>query len=142
MIVEINKGRENFEAAAKLREEVFVVEQGFVDEFDEIDDIAWHVTLFEGEECVGVGRIFSESIQPDEYHVGRVAIKKTHRNHGLGRVIMNELEKIALANMAKCVVLSAQVPAIDFYRSCGYTLEGERYNDQHQPHQKMIKLLD
>lgn len=142
MIIEINKGRENFDSAAALRKEVFVDEQGFIDEFDELDDVSWHVTLFEDGVCVGVGRIFSEATQPDEYHVGRVAVKKTHRHKGLGRVIMSELEKIALANMARRVVLSAQVPAIDFYRSCGYQVEGEQYNDQHQPHQKMVKLLD
>lgn len=141
MKVIINKGRENFTDAANLRQEVFVDEQGFIDEFDELDDLAWHVTLYDGGACVGVGRIFSETDQPDEYHIGRVAIKKECRNQGLGKIMMNELEKVALANKAHRVVLSAQVPAIGFYQSCGYVAEGERYNDQHQPHQKMVKHI-
>lgn len=142
MIVKINKGKENFDDATKLREEVFVKEQGFVDEFDFIDDIAWHITLYENDVCIGVGRIFALETQPDEFHIGRLAIKKDFRKKGYGRIIMNELEKIAIANMAKKVVLSSQVHALDFYRSCNYQSEGDVYLDQHEPHQKMIKLLD
>jgi len=142
MFIKVYKGKENFEDAAKLRDEVFVKEQGFVDEFDHIDDIAWHVTLYQDDQCIGVGRIFAEDTQPDEFHIGRLAIKKAYRKKGYGRIIMNELEKIAIANMAKKVVLSAQVHALDFYRSCEYQSEGDVYLDQHEPHQKMIKLLD
>ncbi len=142
MEIKVNKGQVNFEDASTLREEVFVEEQGFVDEFDHIDDIAWHVTLYENDVCIGVGRIFALDIQPDEFHIGRLAIKKAYRKKGYGRIIMNELEKIAMANMAKKIALSAQVHALDFYRSCNYQCEGDVYLDQHEPHQKMIKLLD
>lgn len=142
MEIKVNKGQVDFEDASKLREEVFVEEQGFVDEFDHIDDIAWHVTLYENNVCIGVGRIFALDIQPDEFHIGRLAVKKAYRKKGYGRIIMNELEKIAIANMAKKIALSAQVHALDFYRSCNYQSEGDVYLDQHEPHQKMIKLLD
>jgi predicted GNAT family N-acyltransferase len=141
-LIVINKGRESFDDAAKLREEVFILEQGFIDEFDDIDDIAWHVTLYLDDECIGVGRVFALELQPDEFHIGRLAIKKPYRNKGYGRVIMNELEKIAIANMATRIVLSAQVQALDFYRSCGYKAEGDVYLDQHEPHQKMVRLPD
>ncbi len=141
-VIVINKGRESFDDAAHLRQEVFVLEQGFVDEFDDIDDIAWHVTMYLNKECIGVGRVFAFDLQPDEFHIGRLAIKKPYRNKGYGRVIMNELEKIAMANMAIRIVLSAQVQALDFYRSCGYQDDGETYLDQHEPHQKMVKLPD
>ncbi len=135
----VSKGKESFEDAAKLRQEVFVNEQGFVDEFDEIDDFAWHVTLYRDGECIGTGRVYAFEVQPDEFHIGRLAIKKPYRKKGYGRVIMTELEKIALANMAQRIVLSGQVQALDFYRSCGYLPEGEVYLDQHEPHQKMVK---
>ena len=142
MNIKINKGKVDFDDASNLRNEVFVQEQGFVDEFDFIDDIAWHVTLYVEENCIGVGRVFALDTQPNEFHIGRLAIKKPFRKKGYGRIIMNELEKIAIANMAERIVLSAQVHALDFYRSCGYKKEGDPYLDQHEPHQKMVKLPD
>lgn len=41
------------EEAKTIREAVFIKEQGFKDEFDEIDDVAKHVLLFEGDIPVG-----------------------------------------------------------------------------------------
>ena len=39
-------------------EAVFIKEQGFKDEFDEIDDFAKHVLLFDGDIPVGTCRFF------------------------------------------------------------------------------------
>lgn len=46
------------EEAKTIREAVFIKEQGFKDEFDEIDDVAKHVLLFEGDIPVGTCRFF------------------------------------------------------------------------------------
>lgn len=46
------------EEAKTIREAVFINEQGFKDEFDEIDDVAKHVLLFEGDIPVGTCRFF------------------------------------------------------------------------------------
>ena len=59
------------EEAKKIREEVFVKEQGFREEFDGIDEMAIHIVLFDGEKAVGTCRLFSHDSQPD-YHVGEL----------------------------------------------------------------------
>ena len=46
------------EEAKTIREAVFIKEQGFKDEFDEIDDVAKHVLLFDGDIPVGTCRFF------------------------------------------------------------------------------------
>lgn len=46
------------EEAKAIREEVFIKEQGFKDEFDEIDDVAKHVLIFDGDIPVGTCRFF------------------------------------------------------------------------------------
>ena len=39
------------------------------------------------------------------------------------------------------VFVSAQVRAMPFYESLGYTVEGEQYMDEHCPHIRMRKAL-
>ena len=56
-----------------IRQEVFVEEQGFHHEFDEIDPKAWHLVLYENEQAAGCCRFFS-SDQPGVYILGRLAV--------------------------------------------------------------------
>ena len=46
--------------AKEIRLEVFVKEQGFEEEFDDIDETAAHIVLFDGSFPVGVCRIFTD----------------------------------------------------------------------------------
>ena len=46
------------EEARKIREMVFMQEQGFEEEFDTIDDYAKHLILFDGEVAAGTCRFF------------------------------------------------------------------------------------
>ena len=46
--------------AKEIRLEVFVKEQGFEEEFDDIDETAAHIVLFDGSHPVGVCRIFTD----------------------------------------------------------------------------------
>lgn len=140
MKIQIQKGRVNFEDAYQLRHEVFELEQGFVDEFDAIDEVAYHITLYKDDECVGVGRLY----QDDDlsYHVGRFAIKETYRKAGYGRQLMKAIEDLAKSLGAKKLALSSQVQALKFYESCGYQAVGPGHFEQDCPHQNMIKLLD
>ena len=68
--------------AAAIRNNVFVEEQGFTDEFDAIDERSWHVVVYDGEKAVATGRVFSDS--ETEYHIGRVAgiLQKRHGTDG------------------------------------------------------------
>jgi|LSQX01.3.fsa_nt_gb predicted GNAT family N-acyltransferase len=136
----IRQGKQAFDDAMALRQEVFVDEQGFVDEFDAFDAIAYHVTLYKEAVCVGVGRVYQDS--DGSFHLGRIAIKKEERHKGYGRIIMDELEQLARRQGAKKLALSSQVQALKFYERCGYQAVGPRHMEQHCPHQNMIKLLD
>ena len=46
--------------AKELRLEVFVKEQGFEEEFDDIDETAAHIVLFDGARPVGVCRLVTD----------------------------------------------------------------------------------
>lgn len=127
--------------AREIREEVFIKEQGFKAEFDEIDDIAVHFVMFDdNKNAVAVCRAFTEK-NSEEYHLGRLAVKKSHRGQHLGEEILKEAEKHIKSLGGKAVLLSAQVRVSDFYEKLGYKKYGDIYYDEFCPHIMMKKEL-
>lgn len=127
--------------AKKIREDVFVKEQGFKTEFDEIDDIAIHFVMFnDNDNAVAVCRAFVES-NPTEYHLGRLAVKKEYRGQHLGEEILKEAEKHIKSIGGRAVLLSAQVRVSAFYEKQGYKKFGDIYYDEFCPHIMMKKNL-
>lgn len=117
-------------------------EQGFTYEFDDMDNTALHITLYdEGSDGTAIAccRIFPDG--PKAWHVGRVAVRKEYRNRGLGAAVMAEAEKAAASRGAEKIALSAQVQAAGFYRRLGYVQVGEEYLEEHCPHVDMEKAL-
>ncbi len=121
--------------AARLRQEVFVDEQGFCDEFDEFDARSTHIVMFDGDEAVATLRFYFEG--EDSYHVGRVAVKKSRRGEGLGRVIMSEAVGVVSRRGGKFMTVGAQEDKAGFYSRCGFVPTGERYFEQDYPHVAM-----
>lgn len=77
--------------ARKLREDVFIHEQGFQNEFDEIDQCARHVICWENDRAVGTCRFFPAEAD-DTYCIGRMAVAKDHRHQQLGTLILEAAE--------------------------------------------------
>jgi len=122
----------------KTRTSVFVDEQGFKDEFDEIDKTCFHIVLYDNEKPVATCRYFKEG---ESFHIGRVAIIKEYRGKHLGSKIMQIAEKeITLLN-AKQIEVSAQVRVKDFYKKLGYKEVGEIYLDEFCEHIRMVKIV-
>ena len=129
------------EAAKKIREEVFVEEQGFTVEFDDKDEIAVHLVLF-AEDGIPVAtcRIFKDCGQ-DTYIVGRIAVIKDYRGKKLGSVLLSEAERYVKEKGGKCIVLLAQQRVAGFYKKAGFTEFGEVEYDEGCPHIRMKKCL-
>ena len=140
MKVNIVKGLENTSIAKAIRLAVFVDEQGFEDEFDQIDDIAWHIEVWDQGLPIAVGRMF-ESDHPGIYTIGRIAVIKEFRQKNVGKAVMEALENHARQLKAIAIELSAQCSAEGFYEKLGYIRQGEVYLDQFCPHIKMVKNL-
>lgn len=138
--VVISKDKKVRDDAYKVRVSVFVDEQGFVDEFDEIDNFAYHVAAYDGEKAIGSGRIFPER-DSSEYHVGRIAVLKDYRGQNVGSEIMREIEKFTAEIGVTGLVLSAQRRARGFYDKIGYEAQGEEYLEEGYPHVFMKKLF-
>ena len=101
------------EGCAAVRKAVFMEEQGFQQEFDDVDDRAYHVLIQDGERPVATGRLFTED--GETYLIGRVAVLSAYRGQHLGEHVVTALEQQAKACGAKCITLSAQCRAAGFY---------------------------
>jgi predicted GNAT family N-acyltransferase len=126
--------------AKMIREKVFMEEQGFQDEFDDIDKISLHLEIYKDNKAIGCARMYS--VKEHEYIFGRIAILKEYRGKGYGLKILQILEEEAKKRKALKVQLSAQVRASVFYEKAGYKKVGEEYFDEYCPHIKMIKTLN
>ena len=90
--IKIAKGLANNADARLIRQQVFVEEQGFVNEFDDIDAKAYHAVIYTGGYPIATGRLFDEN---GEAHIGRICVRKAYRGRDLGRMIVEALEKQA-----------------------------------------------
>ena len=126
--------------AWQIRKAVFIEEQGFHDEFDEIDSSCLHAVLFMDGKAAGTARMFTEN-GGKSYHIGRMAVLKEYRKKGVGSRIMKALLEKAKDFGAESCELSAQCRATGFYESLGFTASGGVYLDENCPHIHMFKKL-
>ena len=128
------------EEARQIREEVFVEEQGFKEEFDEIDTGAVHLVWYEAGEAAAVCRYYAGK-ERGIYWLGRLAVRKKFRGRHIGEKILSAAEEEIRKEGGKAICLSSQVRAKEFYVKCGYHAMGEEYMDEYCPHIKMKKEL-
>lgn len=127
--------------AIDVRIEVFVNEQGFRDEFDDIDEIATHFVAFdEAQRPIGTCRVFA-SDEDKVYLLGRLAIVKEYRGKGLGSEIVAYAEGYVKEIGGKELRLHAQCRVAEFYEKIGYTAFGEIGEEEGCPHIWMKKTL-
>lgn len=128
------------EEARLLRTLIFIEEQGFVREFDDLDAAAVHIVAFDGDKPIGTCRYYP---RPDgSYAIGRIAVAREYRGKGVGSALVLEAERRVALLGAKTTVVSAQLRAAGFYRSLGYTEQGSPYPEEHVPHILMVKGIE
>ena len=119
-----------------IRTEVFMKEQGFDNEFDDLDHQSVFVVVYDEVKAIGTGRCYKND---KGYVIGRVAVLKEYRNQGIGKVILSSLEEEIRKLGSTYIELSAQQRVQTFYEKLGYIRCGDVYFDEHCPHVKMIK---
>jgi predicted GNAT family N-acyltransferase len=128
------------EEARQIRNEVFVKEQGFVGEFDEIDNIARHIVIYEKKQPISTCRIYL-NIKKQSFVIGRIAVVKEWRGKNIGTIMLDVAEDNIRRDGGKSVILSAQVRVGGFYEKQGYKKQGMVYLDEDCSHIWMKKNL-
>ena len=126
------------EAAMQIREAVFCREQGFIDEFDEIDGTATHLLLLSDGEPVGTCRVFKKD---GGYFLGRLAVLREFRARGCGRELLLAAEDVVREKGGESLRLHSQLQAKGFYEAVGYVAASDADEEQGCPHVWMEKAL-
>jgi predicted GNAT family N-acyltransferase len=130
------------DAAFLLRRAVFETEQNVPRPLDrDAHDLnADHVVAIDPSgRCVGTGRIVR--IDNRVGQIGRQAVAKDQRQHGVGGRMLEALERMATLRGLRELIVHAQLPAESFYRKRGYVREGDVFKEEGVPHVLMRKRL-
>ena len=88
-------------------------------EKDEFEGEAFHQAAWDDEgKIIGVGRL--HRLAGNRGQVRFMAVDPAHRNRGVGRVILQELEGKAIESGILEITLNAREDAVPFYRHHGY----------------------
>jgi predicted GNAT family N-acyltransferase len=134
-------GSENkiFKDAFYLRTKIFVEEQGFRDEADELDSSADHLVIYNGEKPAATGRVIYND--DGNAKTGRICVLPDLRGTGLGRLVIEEIEKHCREKSVRKIFLGSQLHARGFYSCLGFVEYGEIYLEENHEHIGMFKKL-
>lgn len=121
-----------------LRVAVFVGEQGVPPEMelDEHDPLSLHaVCETDDGHVVGTGRLLPDG------HIGRLAVARDWRGHGVGGRILEALVAEAARRDLPEVVLHAQAQTQGFYRRHGFEPDGPLFDEAGIAHRLMRRPL-
>ncbi|EIM85726.1 acyl-CoA N-acyltransferase [Stereum hirsutum FP-91666 SS1] len=138
------------EMCTNVRIDVFVHEQKFSldEEIDEYDATATHflLRLLPSNEPIGTIRAYCSS-GATYYKLSRLAVLKEYRKYSFGRELVLALHDWVKQDATSRglttvkIVSHSQIPVKGFYAKFGYTPEGEEFDEDGAPHQKMILHL-
>ena len=127
--------------AVEIRQKVFVDEQGFQNEFDDIDLIAVHFVLFDDLNIpTATCRVFKEE-KNSIYIIGRLAVTKESRGKNIGGLIVEKAEEYVKKMGGEQIQLHTQCRITAFYNRLGFSAFGEIEDDEGCPHVWMRKML-
>ena len=132
------------EGAINVRMRVFVLEQQIPpeEELDEADATATHAIALHGGQIVGTGRmLLVDGDDEGACRIGRMAVDREWRRHGVGGQILVFLEEQARRKGLTHCLLHAQEYVKAFYTGHGYVERGDVFMEAGIPHVEMIKEL-
>jgi predicted GNAT family N-acyltransferase len=126
------------EAAAAVRNEVFVIEQRVPPEIelDEMDAVCVHAVAYDGDgRVLGTGRLLPDG------HIGRMAVHRHARGTGVGALLLQALVQAGRQAGHSTLALNAQTHARGFYEGQGFQVQGDEFMDAGIAHVAMTRVL-
>lgn len=127
--------------AHDIRIKVFIEEQGFENEFDEIDSEATHI-LVKTDNGIPVAtcRVFWND-EINSYVLGRLAVLKEYRGRGIGSEVVKKALDYVKNSGGEELMLHSQCSATEFYEKLGFISFGEVEYEEECPHIWMKKII-
>ncbi len=120
-----------------IRRQVFIDEQSVPEseEFSEEDEKAIHWIAYGANNvAMGTARLLNNQ-------VGRMAVLKPYRKHGVGSALMRQIIRYAATSGLDSIQLDAQVHALPFYEAMKFESDGPVFEEVGIPHQHMTLAL-
>lgn len=136
-----NNEQQDIQAIKDIRRKVFIEEQNVPEEIelDGKDPLATQFLAMKGNQALGTCRM--RFIDDKTVKMERVAVLATARGMGVGRKLIEALEKEAKRQGAKKIILEAQTHAIPFYEKLGYQKVGDLFWEFGIQHIDMCKKI-
>ena len=130
----------DMESVYQIRDEVFVTEQSLTSNArnDPDDQRSIHYLGEYDDEPVGTGRL---TMLGNEAQIAWVAVRQSHRRHGIGWRIMEVMIERSAREDAEYIILNAQTHALNFYERLGFYSVGRIFTMANIPHQVMIRQI-
>ena len=94
-------------------------------EQDELEGQSIHIMVVENDEVIGIGRAHFNSDEEAQFRY--MAVEEYWRGKGIGKLILDELEKRVTEKGAKKIILHARDNAVKFYEKNGYNVVKESH---------------
>ncbi|MEW5912910.1 MAG: MSMEG_0568 family radical SAM protein [Thermodesulfobacteriota bacterium] len=132
------------QAALDIRRQVFVAEQGIVQDTDQdqADQTAIHLVARRGGRVVGTVRVFPQAERPGQWVGGRLAVAAGERRGGVGAALVREAVRTVARRGCTRFTATVQQANVPFFQRLGWTAEGETIDIHGWPHQLMVADLD
>jgi predicted GNAT family N-acyltransferase len=117
--------------ARAVRQQVFVIEQKIPLEleWDQMDAASLHALACDpAGQAIGTGRLLPDG------HIGRMAVSKACRGHGIGAALLQTLMAEARQRGDQSVLLHAQTSVVGFYQRFGFVGCGDEFIEAGIPH--------
>lgn len=118
--------------ALTVRSSVFGDEQNYRNgaRRDSRDDTSWFVNVYDFAGNVVATSRCAYADKSVERILGKIAVLPAYRKHGLGKVMISVLERIARDEGATVLYINSQISALGFYEKIGYVKYGDTYLDE------------
>ena len=138
-----SRGAEDMAGAIALREQVFCLEQGVPveEELDGRDEEAQHLVALDaaGQRVIGTLRLLFDG---DLVRVGRVAVERASRGHGIAARMLELALEEARTRGARRARLASQLDVVPLYERAGFQVESGVFVEAGIPHVWMGRQLD
>jgi len=132
-------GKDGYEITKELREKVFMKEQGFSYDADELDETSWHIAGFDKGNVIAAARMYKKA--EGVFVIGRVAVDKEYRRQYIGDTLLRALEDKAVNQKGWLIEINSQETAVEFYEKEGYEKTGKTHDEEGVLHFGMTKDL-
>ncbi|REI04145.1 GNAT family N-acetyltransferase [Staphylococcus felis] len=137
----VGTNRSIYRDALYIRKKVFIEEQGVskAEEIDQYEDKCQYIVGYDDNHspiATARYRLVNNIVK-----VERVAVMPAQRGQNIGQLLMQTLEKDAIAKGYHHFKLGAQLHAVPFYEKLGYHIDGDIFIDAGIPHYHMKKSV-